>query len=664
MPKLKTSAPQPSRHVGEINRDDPLFLVRPVYSWAAPLWANSEYWRAAVKQQEICLNCRERLVGRILSLDWKIDPRDSTQRDELKDEIKYYTKFLTDTGDYSYSELIEWLGADYLDLPFGAAAELGRMGNDPEGRVVWIEPLDGATLFPTLNVDWPVGQYVPQGGQTPVYFPRHTINRIYMSPLPEIKRKGWGMAPPEKIFMALNMISRGDLYYANLLLDTPEAGILDLIDMSKDSAEQWVDAWRKMLAGIDPYKIPVLYEHTQQAQWIPFTRPPQELMFTDALWHYISIVTSGYGLTPGDIGLSNVGGRTLAGAIRDERKTSRNGDARTKRKFVEFFNKLLPSTLKFSFIDLDDEMSVARGRARLADATAMGSWINSGMFTADEARQQTIADGTITISVPEEMPKELKDRNEQKFQNQFTPERPSMLGRPVSPSSGGWGEAAARSQFKSWLDKVRDTDDIYLQRLIYLAYPSVLAQMMGVITGLDDENLIYDWILTQNEALLSGDAGESHHPDQIDLSLVEILKPSVKLPHIEFKWEHDGSLLLDVAKSLADEWSKRSFIETGKEFDVSRLDMVSQDNYTELSDYYDKVRGVLPEIVSKSVIIAVRDYFAETRETDQIIASRDPMCLAYVRSALGGAIDGLFDGYKDRISDIIVKELEKAFNNG
>jgi len=663
MPRVKTSQPEPSRNKGERNVD-PLFLQRPFYNWNAPAWTEAKYWRAAVEQQEICMICRETLIASILALDWKIEPRDSSQRDELKEEIKYYTKFLSDTGDYKYSEIIEWIGADYLDLPFGAGVELGRMGDDPEGRVVWLELLDGTTLFPTLNSDWPVGQYVPEGGQNPVYFPKHAVNRIYMSPRSELKRKGWGMPPPEKIFMALNMISRGDLYYANLLLDTPEAGILDLIDMSRDSAEKWVDAWRKMLAGIDPYKIPVIYEHTQQAQWIPFTRPPQELMFTDALNHYIAVVTSGYGLTPGDIGITAAGGRTLAGAIRDDRKAKRNGYSRAKIKIREFFDSLLPQTLRFRLIDLDDEVSVALSRSRLGNATAWNSLIQMGAFSAQEARQQTIADGLVSSIIQEEIPKEVKDLQQQKLDNQkLAAERPSMLGRPVSPSQGGWGEAAARSQFKSWLDSIRDTKDVYIQRLIYIAFPGALSQLRGAMIGLDDENLIYDWIITQNEALL-GREGEDVHPDQMDLSLVEMIKSSVKSMGITgfgYNPSDDNQLIFDISKSLAEEWNSKSFVQSGVVYDLNSF---KSDFSAEMSEFSDKVNSILPEVVSKAVVIGMRDYIAETRQYDQLEASYDPMCLAYVRSALGSALDGLFEAYKDKVSGIIINELESEFKDG
>jgi hypothetical protein len=411
-------------------------------------------------RQPVAMDCRETLISNVLSLDWKIEPIDSEQRDELKDTIKYYTKLFTYNGDYDYSEIIEWIGRDLLDLPFGGAAEIGREGDDPTGKVLWINLLDGGTLFPSLNQDYPVGQRIKEFADATVYFPYYAIARVYMSPRTEIKRWGWGMPPPEKIYLALEMLNRGDIYYAGLMLDTPQVGVLDLMDMSKDSAEKWIDSWKTLLGGVDPFKIPVLYEHEKKAEFIPFTRSPTEIMFDSAVAKYAALVASGYGMSLSDIGYSakTNGGETLAGTIRQERQTRRTGLTRVKRKLEYFFDKILPEELYFKFIDLDDEQSVAKGRARLADATAWAQYIDKGMFTAQEARLQVMADGLVTISIPEEIPPEAAKAMKDKL---ASPERPSMLGRPIAPSSGGQGEVLqslldADPEFRSFFTELEE----------------------------------------------------------------------------------------------------------------------------------------------------------------------------------------------------------------
>jgi len=438
MPRTKTTPPDVSRQKGERNLD-PLYFNRFVDHFVHPEWYPSDVWRTVVANQPFATICRDTVIAQIQSLDWKIEPKESLQREELKSEIKYYTDFITNTGDYSYSEQIEWIGKDMQDLPFGAGAEIGRKGDEPDGKVLWIDLLDGATLYPTNNRDWPVAQNINDART--IFFPKHAINRAYYSPRTAIKYKGWGMPPPEKVYLALELLRRGDVYYANLLLDTPEIGILDLLDMEKTDAEEWVKAWREMLTGIDPFKIPVLYQHTKKAEFIPFTRSPTELMYDKTIMKYAAINAAGYGLTLSDIGISAVssGGETLAGSIRQERKTRRTGIAVAKRKYIDFYNNILPKSLMFKFIDLDDEVSVAVGRSRLANSTAMEILIANRVLTPEEARLQMIADGLVTISIPEKIP-ESENMPEPSQPGGNGNHRYGDLGKPISPSQGGYGE--------------------------------------------------------------------------------------------------------------------------------------------------------------------------------------------------------------------------------
>ena len=466
MPKVKHTIPKPSRQKGQRSLDLPEWLVRIVPPWSNPTRLQSaEVWRRVVDAQPIAVDCREFLISNFISLDWKIEPKDSDQRDELKSEIDYYTKFFTNTGDYIYEDIVEWVGKDFLDTPFGAGSELGRVGDKPNGRVVWMELLDSDTLFPTFNKDWPVGQMIKQAPLKPVLFPKHAINRIYYSPQTKIRYKGWGIPPPEKIYLALELLNRGDIYYANLLLDTPEAGILDLGDMSKGSAEEWVKSFRSLMGGIDPMKIPVLYEHNNKIEFIPFGRPPTEMMFDKVTAKYASIVAAGYGISLSDIGIqvASSGGETLAGSIRQERKTRRTGFARFKKKMISFFNYMLPDTLEFKVIDNDEEQAVAAGRALLAFSTSAAQLVESRMFTPQELRLQALASGLITVSVPEEIP---EDEFPEEPMLGDSPERPGQLGKPVAPSQGGHGEVLPRSGLESAIHSVFEFTDFDIRQLI------------------------------------------------------------------------------------------------------------------------------------------------------------------------------------------------------
>lgn len=426
------------------------YFMRNIPIWNPPAWQEAEVWRRFVEKQPIAAICRDRIADYLNSLDWAIIARDSEKRDELKPRIKHYTK-LFERGNAYYYDLdfashIEFIIKDLFTLPFGTACEIGRLDNEASGKVVWIRPLDAGTLVPTLNFDYPVMQVTPGNGLRPVYLPRGFVSRVFLSPRTEIMREGWGYAPPERIWKAIEMLATGDNYYAQLLLNTPEAGVLDLGDMDKTSAQEWVKSLRDLLYGINPLKIPVLYEHEKPAAWIPFGKPPSEILYDSTTIKYAAILCAGYGLTLSDIGFptSSNGGETLAGTIRMERISASSGKSTAKKKTKAYFDRILPDSLKFEWIDYDDERLVSKGRARLASAQAGQTWVNMRAFKPSEIRQQAMADGLFSVSLPEIIsPDDPEFQALQEAQSPFgnaAGSKTKTLGSPVPASSGGQGE--------------------------------------------------------------------------------------------------------------------------------------------------------------------------------------------------------------------------------
>ncbi len=421
------------------------YLVRQMPIWNNPNWLHADVWRAFVAKQPIAVLCREAISSYLLSLDWAIVSREADKQDEYKEDIKHYTK-LFERGNAYYNDIdfsthVEWVVKDLFDLPFGGASEIGREYDKEDGKVVWIRPLDAATLAPTLNIDFPVVQHFPN--YQPVVFPRAFISRTYLSPRTEIRREGWGMAPPEKIYLAMDMVSKGDVYYYQLLLNTPEAGILDLKDMTKESATEWVNSFRDMLYGINPLKVPVLYEHTEKAEWIPFGKLPSEILYDSVTARYITIITAGYGLSPSDIGFasSSNGGETLAGTIRQERRSAKSGKALAKTKLKAYFERILPDHLEFKWIDFDDERNVAMSRARMASASAFKTFTDMQAFSPDEVRSQAIADGLFSISLPETIDRTKIEWPSNTLRYVGNKSNNPEGGDPKkSPSTGGQGE--------------------------------------------------------------------------------------------------------------------------------------------------------------------------------------------------------------------------------
>lgn len=467
---LNVPQPSPARNPRQKSVDaSDLFLTRFTPPWSRPASLPAYNWRMWVLNQPVAVVCRETLIANLLALDWKITPVNSKYKEELEPTIKYYTKLLKNGGEYAglgldFSGLVEWISGDLLDIPFGGAAEVGRRGGTENGRVQWIRPMDGGTLYPTLNQDYPIVQYYPTITTDVVIFRPWEFSRTYMSPHSYILREGWGMAPPEKVYFALDLLTKGDKYYANLLLDVPTAGILDLGDMEKSSAEEWITAFKTFVNdNTTSFKIPVLYEHNNPVEFISLGKVPNDIMFNHITLKYAALVAAAYGMSLSDIGLqtTSASGETLAGSIRQERRTRKTGFARIKAKMKFFFDTILPDTLEFSWIDYDDELNVALGKARLASSQAFKTVQDQGLFSPQEIRSQWIQDGLMSISLPDEIPPEAKALIEQQQEMGIGTgpfgkpkiggnKEPEMINADAkAPSAGGEGEIRKSFTFKS-----------------------------------------------------------------------------------------------------------------------------------------------------------------------------------------------------------------------
>lgn len=518
------------------------YFMRNIPLWNPPAWQEADVWRKFVEKQPLAAICRDTLANYLNSLDWTIVARDSEKRDELKPKTKHYTKLFERGNAYYYdidfASHIEFIVKDLFTLPFGTAAELGRLDNDPNGKVVWVRPLDGGTLAPTLNFDYPVMQVAPNTGLNPVYLPRKFVSRVFLSPRTELQREGWGYAPPERIWRAIDMMYAGDNYYGQLLLNTPEAGVLDLGDMDKTSALEWVKSLRDLLYGINPLKIPVLYEHEKPAAWIPFGKPPSEIMYDSTTMRYAAILCAGYGLTLSDIGFptSSGGGETLAGTIRQERVSKSSGKAVAKTKTKAYFDRILPDSLKFMWIDYDDERNVSKGRARLASAQAAQLWITNKMFLPNELRQQALSEGLISVDMPEEV-----NPNDPGFPQPESPfgttgSKTKTLGSPAPPSSGGQGETIPQQTIQRNVAKA----EVDITKAV-VKVNDVLSTLLGQVkSNLSDQEMPLWEEYVDDYLVGKSDIEETELKDVLD-SVCKIVRSSV-----------DGAWVNDFSREIVD----------------------------------------------------------------------------------------------------------------
>jgi hypothetical protein len=439
----------------------PPFLRRYLPDFLTPMWVEAARWRNVVRNEPTAIICRDRLIVYAQAQPWDITAKNAKNEKKLQDDIAYYKDFVL--GDFD--TILDLLWQDALDLPVGGNIEIVRWPANvlptierdgqtyrvtqpnPKGHIFKLVPIDGATIVPTHDPEIPVMQKVQGDMGNPVFFNTNEIGRVVLTPRPEMRVKGYGMPPPQRIYMAISLLYYGNQYYARLLLDTPEAGILDLLDMSQQDAEDWVSSYQNLLQGVDPLKIGVLYQHTQAAKWIPFGRPPSEMSYDSVTLKQQRIVAAGYWLTLKDIGLDPAGG-TLAGEIRRQRETRLTGFGMVREKTKNFINNdVLPPYLEFAWIEKDDEAMAATGRARLLNAQALKAMVEGGLIQAEDGQAQLKKDGLLTIEL-QPRPKEIPSPP--------TPQTPAKNGalpprsdneaqtdrelKRVPPSDGGRGE--------------------------------------------------------------------------------------------------------------------------------------------------------------------------------------------------------------------------------
>lgn len=439
----------------------PSFLRRYLPDFITPMWVEANRWRSVVRNEPTAIICRDRLIVYAQALPWDIRAKETKDEKKLEKDIRYYKSFVL----RDFDTIIDLLWQDALDLPVGGNTEIVRWPENvlpaidhdgetyqvtqphPKGHVYKIVNIDGATIIPTYDKDFPVMQKIQGDIKNTVYFTRNEIARIILTPRPEIRIKGYGMPPPQRIYMAISLLYYGNQYYAKLLLDTPEAGILDLLDMSQKDAREWVDSYQTLLQGVDPLKIGVLYQHTNAAKWIPFGRPPSEMMYDSVTAKYGRIVAAGYWLTLQDIGL-DPSGKTLAGEIRRQRESRLTGFGMIQEKTKNFMNNdVLPPYLEFGWIEKDDEAMAATGRARLLNAQALKAMVEGGLIQPEDGQAQLKKDGLLTIELMEkkELPPALPAPQPPAPQNgnagakENEDQTDNELKR-VPPSAGGRGD--------------------------------------------------------------------------------------------------------------------------------------------------------------------------------------------------------------------------------
>lgn len=317
-----------------------IFITRGLFRFYDPSSLSPEQWRLVAR--EPVNKMAQRFIQReVSSLAWEITSK--KKNDARVDD--YYERWedIFEDG----QGFIVWLSRmveDACTLTFGAASEVGRDGED----LAWVQHVDGATLAPTYNRKTPYVQINPDNWMQRIYFKRGELVRLQINARPEIRWKEYQVSPTEDAFLSIEALSKIYLYYMQELTDTPAMGILDLMDLTGEEAKKWAKNFREMMQGVDPLKIPVLYDHSAPANWIPFNRSPADLNILELFKRFAEITLAKYGLSIGDLRLFEHES-TKAGERVSQLVTERSGIGYWAALFEDYITKILPSGLIFAF---------------------------------------------------------------------------------------------------------------------------------------------------------------------------------------------------------------------------------------------------------------------------------------------------------------------------
>jgi hypothetical protein len=321
-------------------QEAPVYVTRSIFRFWDPSGFSPEQWRLIAKEP-VNKMAQQFVKRELAALDFEIVSEE--RNDPRVDEYKERWDQIFDDGAGFYTWLFRILD-DTMTLTFGGASEVANDGEE----LAWVQHVDAATLLPTYDKRQPYVQVNPDNWVDRIYFRRGDLARLRYSPRPEIHYKEWQLSPTEEALLPIEALSKIYLYYMQELTDTPAMGILDVMDMTYDEAMKWSAEFREMMQGTDPLKIPILYEHSVPAKWIPFNRSPADLNIPEQFKRFAELLLGKYGLSIGDLRLFEHES-TKAGERVSQLVTERSGVGYWAALLAQHLTRLLPTGLTFKF---------------------------------------------------------------------------------------------------------------------------------------------------------------------------------------------------------------------------------------------------------------------------------------------------------------------------
>jgi hypothetical protein len=289
------------------------------------------------------------------------------------------------------------------------------------------------------------------------------------------------------------------------------------------------------------------------------------------------------------------------------------------------------------------------------------------MFSPQEARQQMIADGLITISVPEKIPSDAVPRNGN------GDERPGSLGRPIPSSEGGHGEVVPRSDaFSQELSRITEVENIRLRRLIKASFEPLEIETRAVRETLKNENEAYAWNDWSDEVLWGRTNEEV--PEITRISTANARASIEKSMQGDKWWElciDPEDVTNDFMEYLANRVNQKLLSEAKNQYENGDIDLpptlVEQPTELrlafgeEIETLLDNIKDKFPKILANCVISGTRKALSIGNlmlDKDEVI--QDNITVSSVRREITKSVDLIIVGFAKNISNIINNLVENV----
>jgi hypothetical protein len=475
------------------------FLVRRPYYYVDPGAYAAAAWRQVVARAPIVRSCIATLILQLTAVPYDIQCEDEKRQ-------AYYLSVLDHLNGEDWRTFWGRVIRDTLEVPFGGAFEPVRWQTGPQkGELYTLLHVDGGSLAPTYDRELPYVQINPLRSYDRVHFGQDELIRLPWMMRTDLQSYGWSFTPCMDCFPAIESLVRSDIFYNSLLSDTPPPGILDLLDMTYDDASTWVESFRATFEGIDRFKVPVLYDHSQKAEWISFQETGLHSSLAEIVKRYAEIVASAFGMSIVDLGLYEYA-QTKAGGVAQLDASRRQGLGALMNAIATVLNaRVFPDDVKFVWKPVDTEDSVKKASAQKTRIDGLKTLVEAKIIKRHEARDMLAAEGII---VPDPKVK-IEDEDEEAP----PPERPN--GPPQKGEVVGEEEEVPSESGKPVADEERPTEKAL--------YSLILDEGYRVRHPWEDCERTVDWDLLVARAESGEDPLPVPRTDPAYLSLVEAL---------------------------------------------------------------------------------------------------------------------------------------------